>query len=415
MLKYISILFLYVIFSGQIVMSPARFARTASTPTTIRNQILIAGISDNLNTGANEYNSIFGGSVWNGTATRIRNVFPCAGVLKHLRIWLSAAPTSTHSYTFTITNAGGATALAVTVTGDATTGYNSTDSVSVAAGDWIQLASSYSGTPATSQARWSMEFKPTNSNYTVIGYATETNQTDNTTEYIQAMGSHVAWETAAANAEQVMPAAGTLSRMYALTSAAPGAGGLAFTLMKNDTARALTISLTTGASGLDTTNSVSVAAGDRICIRSVSGSITNSRTTVGMVFTPTTQGQIPCLGGSDDVPANTESIYPIAAGSSWNSSTNARIQLAARDITLKNFYVRLSAAPAAGSTITLAIRDDGSATPLSIQITEAGSTGSDADTVNIAAGSLIDIYCTTTGTIGTLYAKWGFVQSDNAN
>lgn len=414
MVKYILILFLFIISTSQIVMSPARFARTAGgTPAVVRNQVLIGGISDDLSSAATEYNTILGGSVWNSTATRIRNVFPCAGKLKNLRIWLSAAPTSTNSWTFTIMRNDTARALAVTISGTDVTGYNSTDSVTVLPGQYVQIRSTYSGTPATAQARWSCEFNPTNTNYTVIGMGTETNQADASTQYMQAMGSHVTWETAGENAYQIIPAAGTLTRMYVLTSAAPGVNGLTLSLYRNGSAEALSVALTTGTSGLDTTHSVSVSAGDRVCIRSVSGTITNSRIAVSMVFTPTTQGQVACLGGSDDVMANTENIYPIAAGSTWSSSTNARIQLTSQAITLKNFYVNLSANPGAGSTLTLTIRDDGVATPLSVQITDAGSTGSDADTVNIAAGSLIDINATITGTLGTVYARWGFVQNDN--
>lgn len=412
--KFFLLVLCSIIFSGQIVMSPARFARTAGgTPAVVLNQILIGGISDDLNSAATEYNTIFGGSVWNGTASRIRNVFPCAGKLKNLRIWLSAAPTSTHSWTFTIMRNDTAMSLAVTISGTDVTGYNSTDSLTVLAGQYVQIRSTYSGTPSAAQARWSLEFNPTNTNYTVIGMGTETNQGDSQTQYMQAYGSHVTWETAGGNAYQIIPAAGTLSRMYVLTSAAPGANGLTLSLYRNGSAEALSVALTTEASGLDTTHSISVSAGDKVCIQSVSGAITNSRIAVSMVFTPTTQGQIACLGGSDDPPGTGENIYPIAAGSTWNSSTNARRQLTAQDITLKNFYVSLWTGPGTGNTITITIRDDGVATPLSIEFTGSTATGSDADTVNIAAGSLIDISCTITGTPPSEFVYWGFVQNDN--
>jgi len=413
MVKYLYFLLLIsVSLYSQIVMSPARFASGGGAPAHTQNQIFLAGIADNLNAAATEYNSVIGGSAWNGTSARIRNVFPCAGTLRNLRVWLSTAPTSTHSWTFTIMRNDTATALTVTITGTDVTGYDSDHDIPVHAGGYIQIRSTYSGTPTAGTARYSMEFEPTNSAYSVIGMATETNQGDASTQYLQAYGSHVTWETAGDNAYQVVPAAGTISRMYVLVSAAPGAGGLTINLYRNGSAEALSVYLTTGTTGLDTTHSISVSAGDLICIQSVSGAITNSRITVGMVFNPTTTGQIAVLGGSDDVPATTESAYPTMAGSTWNSSTNARVQVAAENINLRNFYVSLSANPGAGSTITFTIRDDGVATALSITITDAGSTGSDTDNVDIAAGSLIDIYCTITGTLGTVYARWGFVQYD---
>lgn len=71
-------------------------------------------------------------------------------------------------------------------------------------------------------------------------------------------------------ARQSMPVAGTLRNFYVSTfSAQPGGGSLVFTLYKNGVAAAITVTVAAGAAAnifSDTTNTVTVAAGDTIAV-----------------------------------------------------------------------------------------------------------------------------------------------------
>jgi len=69
------------------------------------------------------------------------------GKLSNLYVALSVAPGGVVSRTFTVRKNGVATALAVTITGAATTGSDTTDVIAYAAGDLISLVNTQSAPP----------------------------------------------------------------------------------------------------------------------------------------------------------------------------------------------------------------------------------------------------------------------------
>ncbi len=122
-------------------------------------QVIIGGYNDNLSNSAPEYNTIAGGYTWTTTADQRKQVVSTAGTLKNLFVELSAGPGSGTSYTFTVMKNGAATSLAVPISNTATTGSDPANSIAVVAGDTIQLRSTYTGTPGTPTARWSVMFE----------------------------------------------------------------------------------------------------------------------------------------------------------------------------------------------------------------------------------------------------------------
>lgn len=72
---------------------------------------------------------------------------PTAGSITNLTILQATAPGSGKSVTYTVYINGSATALAVTISGSATTGTNNTDIITFAAGDTVSIGISFSGTP----------------------------------------------------------------------------------------------------------------------------------------------------------------------------------------------------------------------------------------------------------------------------
>ncbi len=88
-----------------------------------------------------------------------------------------------------------------------------------------------------------------------------------TTEYLDSGASYAA----IGDAEFAVSIPGTLKNMYANSSGAPGAGqSFAYTLFKNGAAQTLTCTISDpDTSANDTTNTVTVASGDKIAIRCV--------------------------------------------------------------------------------------------------------------------------------------------------
>ena len=85
---------------------------------------------------------------------------PVAGTLNNLNLLLDGAAT-TNALTITVYKNNASTALSATVALTATTGYDRTDQVPVAAGDYISLFCSTSGTTVATNGAAALQFVPT--------------------------------------------------------------------------------------------------------------------------------------------------------------------------------------------------------------------------------------------------------------
>jgi hypothetical protein len=86
---------------------------------------------------------------------------PTAGHAKYLFVYMSSAPGSGQSYTFTLIHNGATSTLAATVSGSATTASDTTDSVALAAGDTISMeVNPSSGATGSAQVSWGFVLAP---------------------------------------------------------------------------------------------------------------------------------------------------------------------------------------------------------------------------------------------------------------
>ena len=232
-------------------------------------QLIIGGYNDALSKTGTEYNALSGGQIWSTGTTINKQAVSTPGILSSLAVELSAAPGGSGSYTLTLQNVTQSTSLAVTITDPATTNIN-TGTLSVAAGDVIQLQSTYSAPSATPSARWSVIFEGTNAKESLI------------------LGEVFAWKSATGyspiaqgsndfgtetQSYQVIPTSGTIKNLFVALSADPGTNPDAyrFTLIKYTAgvggATSLTVTITAdNTTGNDTANKVAVAAGDYVCM-----------------------------------------------------------------------------------------------------------------------------------------------------
>jgi hypothetical protein len=95
-----------------------------------------------------------------GTTDIYRIRTPRAGVFKNLYVMHNAVSSSTNTHTYTLLVNGVASALTVTVAGNVSTGQDTTNTVSVVAGDQISIRITKSGNvnPAVNQIVVSAEF-----------------------------------------------------------------------------------------------------------------------------------------------------------------------------------------------------------------------------------------------------------------
>lgn len=87
------------------------------------------------------------------TETQAQQLMPTSGTLTKLYINLVNAPSGIATRTFTVRLNGNSTSLAVTISGSATTGNNSTDTISFVAGDLVSIQHVETNAPIGSVAR----------------------------------------------------------------------------------------------------------------------------------------------------------------------------------------------------------------------------------------------------------------------
>jgi len=197
------------------------------TPTT-SDEVLLSGGVDGSGSGFgadSKYYTLSGMRVGDTTEINRQIVFPCAGTLDNMTVLNSTGPGSGDTRTFTVRKNGSGTNLAVTLSDFETTGEDTVDSVTIAAGDLLSIQHTYTGTPTSSvDGGWSFRFVPdTAGDFPIM--ATHTNAAaTGSTEYnhCSSMGNN--WETPEANVTVPTPMDFNTKNVYANFQTAPGAG-----------------------------------------------------------------------------------------------------------------------------------------------------------------------------------------------
>ena len=251
-----------------------------------------------------------------------------------------------------------------------------------------------------------LQFTITEGNMTVMAAGGSGTSTANTTQFIPPVGEHNAPTATEAEAEIVIRTAGTLSKLsIRLTTNGISGGTTVFTLRKNGSDTGMTVSFAASTTGLqeDLTNTVSVSAGDKICIKSVPGGATGTWTMKIMTlnFVASNEQIVQILGSyqSNSIAlASSTRYFPIGGrliNTSTENSTKTRQRVAG---TYAKLMVYVSANARTNST-TFKSRKNGADGNLSITI-GAGVTGVFEDTSNSDTVSSGDDYnvAVTTGT-----------------
>ncbi len=322
-------------------------------------------------TGLGPSNSVvnyigFSTGLWSTSTTRDTPV-SIAGTISNLTF---RAPTTIASgdYQIMLLKNGGTTALTCTVsagTGPQTC-TDTSNSVSVVAGDLLSWRSTPTGAPAAQTGpQLSATFTSVTANESPLFLNGNGSSPSITVANYNLFGSAPTWNATEATISGIVPTAGVISSLQ-LAGTAPGSGDqMVFTVFKNGTATAITCTLAGTGSGAgittcnDTVNSVSLAAGDTLSLEScpgtVSGGICTPAATPASGGTRASLRWVPTVTGESIImntlvaAVSTSSVRYQPVSDTAGSTTEANVlSYAPTAFTIKNMYVALNTAPGGG-------------------------------------------------------------------
>ncbi len=389
-------------------------------------QVIVGGTNVEPSTSAARYTNLFG--IGNGTgsgpvawsASTFGMYVPTAGVLSDFAVNLQQAPDNgagTQSWKFSIYYAGAEKTLSVTISEGATSGTQTSNPVTIAAGNLLCIMVTPSGTPAaTNGIAWSCKFTPTTANETIFGGDMSWAKCGHQ-RFVPIVG--LGDNATAANRfvnEIIIPSAGTLKNLYVKLSANVGSDNT-FTVYQNGISTSMACVIASGASSaFDTVNTLSITAGDRIALYSTTADANESKSMLGngFVFLPASAGEFFIPAVTVSYPSTSATNYfPICGGDSSFTTTESTAYGGYNidAFVVKAIYAGVKAAPGAGKSWTYSLRISGAnndgTNSCSVTISGActapcyANAASSPGNVNIVAGKLLDSMIVPAGTPAT--------------
>jgi len=368
-----------------------------SGPVYATESIIFSGSSDLFSTSTTEYHGLQGPAPTAGNNTSGRNdgLASSAGTIKNLRVRVNTAPglaASGKSWTFTVRLNEADSIVTCTISETATSCSDTTNTVAIAAGDRLDMSVNPAATPTTTDGGWSVTFDSTTANESLItGSLGGDTASNGLTSYLPLGGVYID-STTEANRQFVIPAAGTIKKLHMRNSAVPGAGtSYTYTVRKNGVDQTLTclVDNAGGATCSDTTNSFTVAAGDKITLKSVpAGTPTAARVRFGVTFVSDTAGDF-IVGGPGAATLDTASTFygfMASGGNAWSATESTRYTIGQTTATIKKIYVVLGSTPGAGKSYVFTLRQN--AVDSALVVTLSDSETSDNAAVNVSVADL---------------------------
>jgi len=242
------------------------------TPTIVNETILLGGNGGKDMAVSGEYFYLVNGADTFGTAdaSYFEIVFPVSGTIKKFYAWLENSPGVGATRTVDVYDtspSGGDTDLDITFGASDTTSNNTSDTVTVSAGDTFALHYGNTGSPTASMISFGCVFIPDTSG-SFCTFVTNPTISIDETRYVPISGANVSSDSVELDRYTYCPAL-TFTDMYMTAYQASG-GTFTFTLRDDGVDTALECTLVDPATvANDTGESVSVAAGSACTIESV--------------------------------------------------------------------------------------------------------------------------------------------------
>lgn len=371
------------------------FSQEKAIAVTSTKQFIIGNSSISPSLSAINYTALSAGGIVSWASVNRLGMVSTAGKLTNFKVQVGVAPGAGTSWTFTVYLNGADSALSVTIADTDTISVLDTSEVTVAAGDRVGLKVAPSGAVADPLAlSWTCQFTPDTAGETIlISGSAGTGPSAN--DYMPLIGVKASGAITEFNAQTLFPTAGTLKNLYVQTTA-PGAGNSRiYTVIKNSTPSSIVATVSdTNTTANDTTNTLTVAAGDKVTIQVThSGTPVAGAAYLGMTFVPDTAGEWITAATSDDPLNSAATEYgTVSCGDDTKSATESENYGLAQATTAKKIYVNLSTDPGvAPDAYTFTLRKNGNTTTeLTTTITADDTTSNTATDVTISAADLLD-------------------------
>jgi len=253
--------------------------RWAITATCAANVSMILGGS-NAATGTTlpVYMSVSGESLNTAAGSNVEQVIPTNGTISNAYVQLNTAIGAGTNYTFTLVVNGVDSALAFTMNTAVATANDTTHSVSVSAGDRVYWRISTTAVPATKTVFISTQFSPTINGESIHMYgASRAQPTGTTIKYNSLMPVGLTFNATEAPAE-VLTQAAVWKKLYIYEQTSIATGSLKYQPQVNGSAAGPSVTISSGQTGNDTSNTVTTSGGD-----TVSMGVTPTSPTVSLV------------------------------------------------------------------------------------------------------------------------------------
>lgn len=187
------------------------------TSSTCGESVILGGSSDTTATSGTEYNVFQGGgtsedSTWHATQANRQQVFPIGGTLKNFYSEISAALGTGDTATLTIQVNNSDTALSLTFTGSSQVTANDSDTVSINAGDTVNLEWTVTGgTPDAVRVGWGAVFVPATNGYSITMNMSDTAPSTSAQNFTHGSGA-VAWTATSTNRRMILPSSSIILR-----------------------------------------------------------------------------------------------------------------------------------------------------------------------------------------------------------
>lgn len=351
------------------------------------------------------------------TNASIDPIMPIAGTFSKLRVLSEYVPGGSESIIVTLRKNAANTSLTCTVTSAATTCSDTTNSVSVVQGDKLVFAVNVSANnlPIVSAT---MDFTPTTANETFLSSVTNGGVSGTTLNYCSVLSSRSCTPTSNNSFVVGFPGAGTLDMLVASTTAPSAGKTWDFTIRNNRASTTVTCRVDGAAPNwcVDTTNSVSIAAGDLVDFATMPlGTPTSSIVSEGSRFVPTVAGDFN-LSSTAQFSTGTATAYQQIFGvSSFDFTLQASSTMVVNSMTVTAMKVTQLAASGLGKTRTYTLEKNSVATSATCSISgSSATTCSWTGSITVADGDTLDTSNVPAGTpVGTA-ALISYIANRNA-
>lgn len=335
-------------------------------------------------------------------------------IIKNLYVSLSGSVGGTMVHVLTLRKNGADTGLTITTDAASTSFTDSTNTVSVAAGDvlsWKLVTTGAGGAAVFIRIGYEMASSDSSDGAPILTGEVTNTLSASATRYLPIQGGILS--TTSGNAETIIPTAGTINSAYMVLGGTPGAAkSYTATLVKNtvDTAIVITIS-GTNTTGNDVSNSVSVVAGDKVYWRiDPAGTPTARMVGLGVRWIPSIDGEYIHTGVAT-APSASTAQYASAGNSSFGATIQRGGPAPSADYTIKDLYVDVNTAPGAGKSIAFAMMSAGSATSVVATISNTATSASDtSNSATTSTGGLVELRSTPTGTPTVAITRFAWVE-----